>query len=150
MHIRVCWDVKSRLMTARAGSLFVIFLLLAGTAGLGYLFRNHDSFAVPAAIVGGGLLAVLVWWGISRVFLRHYEHAQVDTLDAAFERIYLRDFTLGQRDDLTARWTTIREQTTQTLKNMGLRSIPARSPRSSRQYRRLQRMLSRNITRLRD
>ena len=149
MHIQVCWDIKRRVMTARAAVLAGVFGLIALTVAAGYLFRTAPPLTTLLPILGGGILATLLGGLAGRAFFRRYAAAQIEALDAAFERIYLREFTIAQRDDLTARWQAIRDHTRTVLQTMGLDAIPARSPRSLRQYRRLQLMLHRKITGLR-
>ena len=149
MHIHVCWDLKRRLLSAQAICSVITFVLFATTVAFGYIFREANPRTIPLAVVGGGLGATVMWWIVSQLAIRQYGKSLIEDLDATFERIYLRDFTLGQRDDLTTRWEAIRDHAESALKSMGLRSLPSRSPRSSRQFRKLQKLLNRNITNLR-
>jgi GTPase SAR1 family protein len=150
MHVRVCWELKRAALTASAASTFVTFLIVAGTAGLAWLMRNAESPRHTLWIIAGGLLSALAWFGLSRFLLSRFQHSLVEGADAAFEKIYQRDFTIGRRDDLNARWKAIRGQLEHTLKVMGLSSIPSTNPKYNRRYRKLQKLLQRDIAALRD
>ena len=149
MHVRVCWALKRKGLAARAISTFVTFLLVAGTVGCAWLLKDQADLKLPLTVVLVDLAVVVTWFLGSRFFIRRYEESLVDGADAAFESIYQRDFTLGQRDDLKVRWQAIRRQLETSLRVMGLSKIPALKPSSNRKYRKLQKMLTKDIASLR-
>lgn len=149
MHIRVTWDVKGKVLQARSLCATVTLCLFAGTTGLSWLFRNHPNYKIPLLLVCGGLLTTILWWAIGRLLVSRMEDAAVDGLESAFQRHYERDFTLGSRDDLKARWRSIKPHLESVLRNLGLGSMPAAKPSLNRRYRRLRKLLTTDIARLR-
>lgn len=150
MHVRVCWELKRSALTASAISTFVTFLLVAGTAGIAWMMRDSETARPVFWVVAVGLLSALAWFGLSRFLVRRFQHSLVEGVDAAFEKIYQRNFTLGRRDDLNARWKAIRGQLENTLKVVGLSRIPSTNPKYNRKYRKLHKLLQRDIASLRD
>jgi hypothetical protein len=73
----------------------------------------------------------------------------VNGLDRAFETEYHRDLTVGQRDDLTVRWANLRDYTAKILTKLGIQKIPARPLKWNRRFKRLRRLLEKDIPELR-
>ncbi len=149
MHVRVAWELKRSLLTAKSTSMVITFAIFALTAGLGVLTRRHEDTMVPLSIIGVGVLITILWWMLSRQYLRRRGKALVRDLDAAFERIFERDFTLGKRDDLQTRWSAIRGHLAQVLDTLGMDSIPGKAPKWNSRYRKLQKLIQRDIAALR-
>ena len=149
MHVRVCWDVKRSVLMARSVCTMITFTIFGVTAALGALFRNSENFQLPLIIVCAGLLLTILWWAISRFVVQRIGKNKVDGIEGAYRRIYERDFTLGQRDDLRARWAAVRGPLEKSLAVMGVESVPARSPTGNRRYRRLQKLIDKDIAALR-
>ena len=149
MHVRVCWDVKRSVLMARSVCAMITFTIFGVTAALGALFRNSENFQLPLIIVCAGLLLTVLWWAISRFVVQRIGKNKVDGIEGAYRRIYERDFTLGQRDDLRARWAAVRGPLEKSLAVMGVESVPARPPTGNRRYRRLQKLIDKDIAALR-
>ena len=149
MHIRVSWELKRRVLRVKGLVSVITFLLLLGTIGLFFAFRDATSFTTPLFLVCGGTLATILWWAIGRLIAGRVAGSLTEHLDDAFERAYKRDFTMGQRDDLVTRWNSIRDHVENVFDLMGPESIPGHSPKTYPVYRKLQRLLTKDIAKLR-
>ena len=131
LFIRVCSYLRRKDLGQRflVGLLAVIFGL--GTAAYAY-FVKADPLVIG---IGAGL--TVVTWFLGRFVVNKLRIARRDELDAIFSKLYVRDLTISQRDDLTARWLFIKPRIENLLEKLGEYALPKRSTRFNRKFKKL-------------
>lgn len=149
MHIRICWEVKRHAMKANSlRGLLVVGLVAASAAGT-IALRGVEDARIPFTVLGVGLVSAIVAWVGGGLMIRRNTAERIRELDQAFDTIYHRELTIAQRDDLRMRWRTMKERSVAVLQSLGLASIPGRGPRADRRYRKLRKLIDKDLARLR-
>ena len=149
MHIRICWEVKRHAVAADWVRGLLVLLLIGASAGGTYLLRGAEDVRIPFTVLGVGLVAAIAAWVAGGMLIRRNTAERIRRLDQAFDTIYHRELTMAQRDDLRMRWRTMKDRSAAVLKSLGLARIPGRSPRSDGRYRKLRKLVDKDLARLR-
>ena len=149
MHIRICWEMKKNVLQARTVCAIITFIIFALTAGFGHLFRHSEHFESILLGVCGGLLLTLLWWIISRFVVKRVARNQVARIEDAYQRVYELDAALASREDLETRWNAVRGPLEKSLAVVGVEAIPSSSLGYNRRFRKLQKLIHKDIAALR-
>ena len=131
LYIQICSYLRQTNLRHRflVGLLSILFA--TGTAAYAY-FVTPDPLVIG---IGAGL--TVVTWTLGAFLLKKRRIARRDELDDIFNKIYLTELTVSQRDDLTSRWNFIKPRIQNLLEKLGEYSLPRRCLRFNRKFKKL-------------
>lgn len=148
MHVRVCGEVAWELAVARWRSRGLTTLVAFLAALISWVLWSHGGQdAAIGVLIVGALLAGLAH-AIGRWLTSRLERALVAGIDAVFERIYRRELSLSEREDLRGVWSGVRDRTLKAIHTLSPTKIPHLF-RRSKPLKRLQKAIAVEIPRLR-
>ncbi|MGE9290644.1 MAG: hypothetical protein ACQKBT_06630, partial [Puniceicoccales bacterium] len=131
LFIRVCSYLRQK--DRRCRSLVTLLALLAAVGTGAYAwFVQPDPM-----VIGIGVGLALVIWFLGRFLANKRRISRRYELDEIFNKLYVRDLTLSQRDDLTARWLFIKPRIQNLLSKLGEYSLPGKCLRFNRKFKKL-------------